>query len=146
MRIFRIIVSLVTSSFFCENSYSSTQKADSLFNLKKYSESKILYDSIFYKEKLMKIYNYVIILLIGLFVSSCNEADENNLSNNINNEKKINIKMAAAFPSSLIILGETGLKLSKKINEISSGNINIKYFEPGALVPPMEIFDAVSIL
>ena len=65
----------------------------------------------------MKIYNYVIILLIGLFVSSCNEADENNLSNNINNEKKINIKMAAAFPSSLIILGETGLKLSKKINE-----------------------------
>ena len=46
----------------------------------------------------MKIYNYVIILLIGLFVSSCNEADENNLSNNINNEKKINIKMAAAFP------------------------------------------------
>ena len=50
MRIFRIIVILVTSSFFCENSYSSTQKADSLFNLKKYSESKILYDSIFYKE------------------------------------------------------------------------------------------------
>ena len=50
MRIFRIIVILVTSSFFCENSYSSTQKADSLFNLKRYSESKILYDSIFYKE------------------------------------------------------------------------------------------------
>ena len=50
MRIFRIIVILVTSSFFCENSYSSIQKADSLFNLKRYSESKILYDSIFYKE------------------------------------------------------------------------------------------------
>ena len=50
MRIFRIIVILVTSSFFCENTYSSTQKADSLFNLKRYSESKILYDSIFYKE------------------------------------------------------------------------------------------------
>jgi TRAP-type mannitol/chloroaromatic compound transport system substrate-binding protein len=69
----------------------------------------------------------------------------NNASKNINKEsKKLSIKMAAAFPSSLIILGETGIKLSKKINEISSGNINIKYFEPGALVPPMEIFDAVS--
>ena len=92
----------------------------------------------------MKIFYYFIILLIGLVISSCNEVDENKLPTNVNNEKKINIKMAAAFPSSLIILGETGLKLSKKINEISSGNINIKYFEPGALVPPMEIFDAVS--
>ena len=36
----------------------------------------------------MKLYNYVIILLIGLFVSSCNDVDENNLSNNINNVKK----------------------------------------------------------
>ncbi len=92
----------------------------------------------------MKLFNYLIILLIGTLILSCKEVEENKLSNKVNSVKKINIKMAAAFPSSLIILGETGLKLSKKINEISSGNINIKYFEPGALVPPMEIFDAVS--
>lgn len=92
----------------------------------------------------MKSFRYFIILLIGLILLSCKEKDENNASLNTNKEKKINIKMAAAFPSSLIILGETGLKLSKKINDISSGNINIKYFEPGALVPAMEIFDAVS--
>ena len=92
----------------------------------------------------MKLVKYFIILLISLTILSCKEKDENNTSLYINKEKKINIKMAAAFPSSLIILGETGLKLSKKINEISSGNIKIKYFEPGALVPPMEIFDAVS--
>lgn len=92
----------------------------------------------------MKLFRYFIFLLIGLMLLSCKEKDENNASLNTNKEKKINIKMAAAFPSSLIILGETGLKLSKKINDISSGNINIKYFEPGALVPPMEIFDAVS--
>ena len=52
--------------------------------------------------------------------------------------------MAAAFPSSLIILGETGLNLTKTINDVSGGKINIKYYEPGALVPAMEIFDAVS--
>lgn len=41
---------MIISSIFCENSYCSIQKADSLFNLKKYSKSKILYDSIFYIE------------------------------------------------------------------------------------------------
>ena len=50
MKIFRIIIILITISFFCENSYGSIQKADSLFNLKRYSKSKILYDSIFYIE------------------------------------------------------------------------------------------------
>jgi TRAP-type mannitol/chloroaromatic compound transport system substrate-binding protein len=92
----------------------------------------------------MKIYRFFLILLIGFILLSCDTNKEKKVSTNIKNEKKINIKMAAAFPSSLIILGETGLKLGKKINEVSSGNINIKYFEPGALVPPMEIFDAVS--
>tara|TARA_B100000989_G_scaffold252692_1_gene200946 strand:+ start:461 stop:1168 length:708 start_codon:yes stop_codon:yes gene_type:complete len=50
MKIFSIIIILITSSIFCENSYCSIQEADSLFNLKKYSKSKILYDSIFYIE------------------------------------------------------------------------------------------------
>ena len=92
----------------------------------------------------MKSTQLILILVISFLLSSCNEKDDIN-SKNINTEpKKIIIKMAAAFPSSLIILGETGIKLTKTINDISGGAINIKYFEPGALVPPMEIFDAVS--
>ena len=50
MKVFRITIILITSSFFSKNSFSSIHKADSLFFQKKYTESKVIYDSIFYKE------------------------------------------------------------------------------------------------
>ena len=36
------------------------------------------------------------------------------------------------------------MRLQDEVSKVSGGNINIKYFEPSALVPPLEIFDAVS--
>jgi len=92
----------------------------------------------------MNFIKLTLIFTLSILLFSCNNQDEDKAKNISKSSKKINIKMAAAFPSSLIILGETGIKLSKTINTISGGNINIKYFEPGALVPAMEIFDAVS--
>ena len=92
----------------------------------------------------MNLIKLTLIFTLSILLFSCNNQDEDKTKNISKSSKKINIKMAAAFPSSLIILGETGIKLSKTINNISGGNINIKYFEPGALVPAMEIFDAVS--
>ena len=53
-------------------------------------------------------------------------------------------KMAGAFPASLVQLGTLGKRYEALINEVSGGNIEIRYFEPGALVPTLEIFDAVS--
>jgi len=52
--------------------------------------------------------------------------------------------MASTFPGNLNIIGEGGVNFVKRVNIVSNGNINIKFFEPGALVPAMEIFDAVS--
>mgnify|MGYP003998103983 FL=1 len=92
----------------------------------------------------MNFIKLTLIFTLSILFVSCNNQGEDKTKNISKSSKKINIKMAAAFPSSLIILGETGIKLSKTINNISGGNINIKYFEPGALVPAMEIFDAVS--
>ncbi|MBT4109390.1 MAG: TRAP transporter substrate-binding protein [Pelagibacterales bacterium] len=92
----------------------------------------------------MNFIKLTLIFTLSILFVSCNNQGEDKTKNISKSSKKINIKMAAAFPSSLIILGETGIKLSKTINTISGGNINIKYFEPGALVPAMEIFDAVS--
>jgi len=40
--------------------------------------------------------------------------------------------------------GELGLRLVERLDVISEGNIKIQFFEPGALVPALEIFDAVS--
>ena len=53
-------------------------------------------------------------------------------------------KMAGAFPSTLVQLGTLGKRYETLVDMVSGGNIKIKYFEPGALVPTLEIFDAVS--
>lgn len=53
-------------------------------------------------------------------------------------------KMASSFPGELVQLGDQGQLLEKRIGELSNGNMSVKFFEPGALVPALEIFDAVS--
>jgi TRAP-type mannitol/chloroaromatic compound transport system substrate-binding protein len=59
-------------------------------------------------------------------------------------DKPVRWKMASIVPSNLILIGSGGKRFEKTIEEISRGNIRIQIFEPGALVPPFQIFDAVS--
>tara|TARA_Y100001954_G_scaffold203678_1_gene224515 strand:+ start:713 stop:1420 length:708 start_codon:yes stop_codon:yes gene_type:complete len=128
MKIFRIIVILIISSFFCENSYSSIQKADSLFNLKKYSKSKILYDSIFYIENK---YSYSMLLKMAtieesldnyeksiyyleLFQKNKNESkviekinnivDNKNLNGFENSDKKVLINIYKKYRNNILAL------------------------------------------
>ena len=53
-------------------------------------------------------------------------------------------KVAMTFPSTLTLLGESGKRLESRLALISDGAIELKLFEPGALVPAFEVFDAVS--
>tara|TARA_B100000609_G_scaffold139550_1_gene111915 strand:- start:6042 stop:6749 length:708 start_codon:yes stop_codon:yes gene_type:complete len=128
MKIFRIIVILIISSFFCKNSYSSIQKADSLFNLKKYSKSKILYDSIFYIENK---YSYSMLLKMAtieesldnyeksiyyleLFQKNKNESkviekinnivDNKNLNGFENSDKKVLINIYKKYRNNILAL------------------------------------------
>jgi len=57
---------------------------------------------------------------------------------------RVKWKMQSAFSSTLIHLGPGGLRFAKNIKEMSDGRFQIKFFEPGALVPALECFDAVS--
>ncbi|TQV81908.1 TRAP transporter substrate-binding protein [Denitrobaculum tricleocarpae] len=59
-------------------------------------------------------------------------------------DKRVNWKMGSAFGSKLTQLGTLGVSLSEKVQRISGGNIRLKFFEPNALVPPLEMFDAIS--
>ncbi len=59
-------------------------------------------------------------------------------------DKPIKWKMAGTFASSLPQLGTLGKRLEAQIAKVSAGNIEIRFYEPGALVPPLEVFDAVS--
>ena len=52
--------------------------------------------------------------------------------------------MASTFPGSLTQLGTGGKFVEKQIKAVSGGSFQIKFFEPKALVPPFEIFDAVA--
>lgn len=53
-------------------------------------------------------------------------------------------KMTSTFSSSLVLLGSAGKRIERRIAEISGGNIEIKFYEPGALAPALEGFDAVA--
>ncbi len=60
------------------------------------------------------------------------------------NAEPVKLNMPSTFPGSLIQLGQAGVRLQNNLNLISGGDITVKFFEPKALVPPLEIFDAVS--
>ncbi len=59
-------------------------------------------------------------------------------------QDKIRWKMQSAFGSSLPHLGPSGVRFSKDIERMSGGKFEVKFYEPGALIPPLECFDAVS--
>ena len=166
MRIFRIIVILFTSSFFCENSYSSTQKADSLFNLKRYSESKILYDSIFYKENkysnsmLLKMAtieesldNYEkSIYYLELFQKNKNEnkvldkindiVDDKNLNGFENSDKKIFINIYKKYRSNILALLLTLISIIFIVNLVRYFRKNVINF----ILPFFYISSVLSLL
>jgi len=59
-------------------------------------------------------------------------------------QKRVKWKMQSAFGSTLPHLGDSGVRFSKTIDELSDGKFKIKFYEPGALIPALECFDAVS--
>lgn len=58
--------------------------------------------------------------------------------------EKVRLKMGSTFPSKLVQLGGMGKVLEANVNAISGGDIQIKFYEPGALVPALELFDAIK--
>jgi TRAP-type mannitol/chloroaromatic compound transport system substrate-binding protein len=58
--------------------------------------------------------------------------------------QKVTLKMTSVFPASLQLLGDSAVKLSKTVEEVSGGTLELKFYEPGALVPGLEAIPAVS--
>lgn len=57
---------------------------------------------------------------------------------------RVRWKMQSAFGSKLSIVGEVAARYEGLMDRISGGEVKIKFFEPGALIPPLECFDSVS--
>jgi TRAP-type mannitol/chloroaromatic compound transport system substrate-binding protein len=82
------------------------------------------------------------IFLVLLLISCTDQRPKNDQQDaSVTN---IHFKMASTYPSSLIILGSMAKRFTDTIDLVSGGDIKFQFFEPGALVPPLETFDAVS--
>jgi TRAP-type mannitol/chloroaromatic compound transport system substrate-binding protein len=59
-------------------------------------------------------------------------------------QDKVRWKMQSAFGAQLPHIGTSGVRFTKNVERVSGGKFEIKFYEPGALIPPLECFDAVS--
>ena len=58
-------------------------------------------------------------------------------------EPKVLLKVPMAYPSALPGLGTTIIWMADRIELLSGGTMKIKIYEPGKLIPPFEMLDAV---
>ena len=59
-------------------------------------------------------------------------------------DKTVKVQMQSNFASTLAILGPGGQYAVDTIRKVSGGTVDMKFFEPGALVPPGQAFDSVA--
>jgi len=59
-------------------------------------------------------------------------------------QDRIRWKMGSTYAGSLPQLGTLAKRVEDQIDKVSGGNIRIRFNEPGALVPALEVFDAVA--
>jgi TRAP-type mannitol/chloroaromatic compound transport system substrate-binding protein len=65
-------------------------------------------------------------------------------STEVSAQERVKWRMASAFGSQLPHLGPSGVRFTKDVARMSQGRFDVKFFEPGALVPALECFDPVS--
>ncbi len=98
-----------------------------------------------------KLFHRRLFLASGLAVGgasllfSCKENAQNQkpLSKIQTKENSFNLKMVTTWPKDFPGLGTSANRLADKINKASKGQINIKVYGSGELVPAYESFDAV---
>ena len=59
-------------------------------------------------------------------------------------QETFNWKMVTAWPKNYPGLGTSAERAAERINAMSNGRLTIKVYSGGELVPPLEVFDAIS--
>ncbi|MBM3645799.1 MAG: TRAP transporter substrate-binding protein [Alphaproteobacteria bacterium] len=59
-------------------------------------------------------------------------------------DRRVRIQMQSNFASTLALLGPNAKYTVDQANRLSNGTLDMRFFEPGALVPASQAFDAVS--
>ena len=59
-------------------------------------------------------------------------------------QDRVTLNMASTYGSSLTQLGTLGKRIQQQLEDVSGGNIRLRFQEPGALVPALEVFESVQ--
>jgi TRAP-type mannitol/chloroaromatic compound transport system substrate-binding protein len=59
-------------------------------------------------------------------------------------DRRVRIQMQSNFASTLALLGPNAMYTTEQVRKLSNGTVDMRFFEPGALVPPGQAFDAVA--
>ncbi len=59
-------------------------------------------------------------------------------------QDRVRLNMASTYGGSLTQLGTLGKRIQEQLDLVSGGNITLRFQEPGALLPALEVFDGVS--
>jgi TRAP-type mannitol/chloroaromatic compound transport system substrate-binding protein len=65
-------------------------------------------------------------------------------SGSVDAQERVRWKLASSYPSTLDVVGENIHRVIENVDALSDGNFKIRFFEPGALVPALEVFDSVA--
>jgi TRAP-type mannitol/chloroaromatic compound transport system substrate-binding protein len=59
-------------------------------------------------------------------------------------QDRVKWKMQSSFGGQLSVVGEGGPRFAENLGRMTDGAFDVEFYEPGALVPALDVFDAVS--
>ncbi len=88
----------------------------------------------------------LIILPLWLMLGSCDSpsGDINNATSRVDSNKKFHWKMVTTWPANFPIFQEGAENFANNVRIMSRGRLDIHVYAGGELVPPLQVFDAVS--
>jgi len=88
----------------------------------------------------------LIILPLWLMLGSCGSpsGDIDNTTGSVDSNKKFRWKMVTTWPANFPIFQEGAEKFANDVRVMSRGRLDIHVYAGGELVPPLQVFDAVS--
>ena len=82
--------------------------------------------------------------LMALLLGLCACGGKRGGEGTAGSSKRVSLKLVSSYNKDLPIIGEGVVRFAEKAKLASSGSINVRIFEPGELVPAMEVLDAVA--